>query len=240
LGKNISAQSFTQWLIEIGKSERTAKSYSGAIGNSLSQIAIDADLIKSNLFQVSDEITLRAVSLNLRRLTIFQQMNERGNSMYSAALNQFATFFSEYKKEQESEDIQAILNDETISPIEKSTLVNARIGQGKFRSQLIDYWKGCAVTGFSDTRLLVASHIKPWHVSTHEERLCKYNGLLLTPNLDKVFDLGYITFSETGKIYLSSTLENYQRLGITADMHVQIQESHQEYMAYHRENWFMP
>ena len=91
------------------------------------------------------------------------------------------------------------------------------------------------MTGYSDTRLLVASHIKPWKVSEHEERLDKYNGLLLLPNLDKIFDLGFITFEENGKIVISDYLEETDKLGVTHDMTVNLNDRHQEYIEYHRD-----
>ena len=55
--------------------------------------------------------------------------------------------------------------------------------------------------------LLIASHIKPWSkCSTPAERLGAANGLLLTPNLDKLFDRGLITFDAKFKIRLSPRL----------------------------------
>ena len=48
------------------------------------------------------------------------------------------------------------------------------------------------MSGITSTWILIASHIKPWRVSNNNERLDVYNGLLLLPNLDKLFDKGYI------------------------------------------------
>jgi putative restriction endonuclease len=84
-----------------------------------------------------------------------------------------------------------------------SELIKARIGQGAFRAKLIVLWGSCAVTGYKDLNLLVASHIKPWSVSSNSERLDVYNGLLLVPNLDKAFDSGFISFKESGEIMIS-------------------------------------
>jgi len=50
---------------------------------------------------------------------------------------------------------------------------------------------------------LVASHIKPWRVSTNEERLSGSNGLLLSPHVDKLFDRGWISFSDEGEILIA-------------------------------------
>lgn len=59
-----------------------------------------------------------------------------------------------------------------------------------------------------DKRILIASHIRPWAVSTNEQRLSAENGLLLSPLYDKLFDVGLITFSEDGEIVYSKTLQN--------------------------------
>ena len=63
-------------------------------------------------------------------------------------------------------------------------------------------------TGVDDKRILVASHIRPWSVSTNEQRLSVENGLLLSTLYDKLFDIGLITFSEEGLIICSRELEN--------------------------------
>jgi predicted restriction endonuclease len=66
----------------------------------------------------------------------------------------------------------------------------------------------------------VASHIKPWRASDNTERLDTYNGLLLLPNLDKAFDLGFITFTERGRIIVSNQLEESGKLGIDSGMRI--------------------
>lgn len=136
------------------------------------------------------------------------------------------------------EDIENILDNEISIDTEKEELIKCRIGQGKFRDSLIQFWKGCSVTDFQDIELLVASHIKPWRSSLSKERLDVYNGLLLTPNLDKLFDKGYISFDDNGKILISKSLENYQALGISKDMKINIKENHKKYLTFHREQIF--
>ena len=71
---------------------------------------------------------------------------------------------------------------------------------------MIKYWDGCAISKCSLTDMLVASHIKPWKDSTNDERLDVFNGLLLLPNYDKLFDLGYLTFTSEGKAIYSKLL----------------------------------
>jgi hypothetical protein len=86
-------------------------------------------------------------------------------------------------------------------------LIDARLGQGEFRRNLDLVWDGkCAVTGCPIRAMLKASHIKPWAKSSDFERLDKNNGLLLTANLDALFDQFLITFSENGLMLISSRI----------------------------------
>lgn len=70
---------------------------------------------------------------------------------------------------------------------EKESIVKARIGQSIFKMALLAVEMKCRLCGVSDERLLVASHIKPWSKSNHQERLDVNNGLLLCPNHDALF-----------------------------------------------------
>lgn len=52
--------------------------------------------------------------------------------------------------------------------------------------------------------VLIASHIKPFIKSNEEEAYDPNNGILLSRNIDTLFDLGYISFEDDGKIIFSS------------------------------------
>jgi len=133
------------------------------------------------------------------------------------------------------EDILEIISSETKGPTEKVQFINARIGQGQFRKSLLSYWGECAVTSVRYPAMLLASHIKPWTKSSDYERLDQFNGLLLTPNLDRAFDQGLISFTETGLILLSESLKDAQKLGINSEMNIELAKEHQQYMKFHRE-----
>jgi hypothetical protein len=125
----------------------------------------------------------------------------------------------------------------------RETIVQSRIGQGQFRLSLIAYWQGCSITGCSQVEILRASHIKPWRDSTNAERLNLYNGLLLLPNLDACFDMGFISFSDEGKILVSSQLSDITlaQLGIKHNMELlKIEQEHKEFLGYHRQKVFRP
>lgn len=234
----MSAGDFKQWLLQTGKSVRSAQSYSGAINGSISQWAKDAGLIQSNLSDIESSIQFVAVSVKIQQQPIFQQRNATGNNMYGSAIKLYLRYLEDVTGQAITDDIDQILGDNRIPVTEKSTLISTRIGQGQFRKSLIEYWKGCSVTQHQNTRILIASHIKPWSKSEQAERLDPFNGLLLLPNLDKVFDLGYITFDVSGKIKISAQLENAAGLGIQPDMIVNLTVRHHEFMAYHRDVQF--
>ena len=226
---------FKNWLIQIGKSERTADSYSRAVSGVVSQWVQESGLNSGGLEEIDSIAELINIIDGLNNVDIYSDRNKHGNNMYSCALK----LFVEYKKcnsdNELEQDVNNIINDDSIATTEKSTYINARVGQGKYRNKLIGYWEKCALTGFNDVRFLVASHIKPWKSSDNEERLDPYNGLLLLPNLDKVFDLGFITFSETGNIIISGHLEESEKLGITESMQLKLAEQHHPYMNYNRD-----
>lgn len=87
---------------------------------------------------------------------------------------------------------------------EREAIARARIGQGRFRDDLMKRWnRRCAVTGLSRPELLRASHIKPWSSSNNQERLDPSNGLLLAIAYDAAFDGGLITFDDEGFLHLA-------------------------------------
>lgn len=86
----------------------------------------------------------------------------------------------------------------------------------------MQYGGRCSATHCGDARLLIASHVKPWYLSDNAERLDPHNGLLLTPNLDKVFYAGFITFdpANRGRLVFSNTLREPEALGLSDTMFV--------------------
>lgn len=121
---------------------------------------------------------------------------------------------------------------------ERQALIAARRGQGLFRQRVLQYWGGrCAVTGCALAPLLVASHIKPWKGSTDAERLDGFNGLLLTPNLDRLFDRHLIGFSDDGSLLVSPLLGDAERrrLGVADPLRIErLHRRHLPYLKTHR------
>ncbi|WP_251647487.1 HNH endonuclease [Rummeliibacillus stabekisii] len=137
----------------------------------------------------------------------------------------------------EFEEIQQV-EDLPISTTEKERLIKSRIGQGRFKKQLIERQCKCALCGVTDLRMLIASHIKPWSESTNEERLDVNNGLLLCPNHDSLFDKHLISFDNQGKIVISHTLDEADRIfmNVNDKLRIELTEKQLGYMKDHHQN----
>jgi predicted restriction endonuclease len=158
--------------------------------------------------------------------------------MYSAALNLFQRFLQDESQSEIDADIQQ-LQDVELDTTVRESLVNARKGQGLFRARVLAQWHNrCAVTGYSDTRFICASHIKPWRASDDRERLDRFNGLPLIPSIDKAFDIGFVSFNAFGNILISDQLELPEKLGIYPNQKIQIAKYHQAYLEFHRAELF--
>lgn len=80
----------------------------------------------------------------------------------------------------------------------------ARIGQGAFRTRLLDaYDRRCAITGEHTEIVLDAAHIQPYlgPRSNHVQ-----NGLLLTKEFHALFDAGYVTVTPEHEVRVSRRL----------------------------------
>lgn len=121
---------------------------------------------------------------------------------------------------------------------ERQGLVTSRVGQGAYRKRIIHRWEyKCAVTGFDNLNILIASHIVPWSDSTDIERLDVDNGLLLTPNYDALFDKHLISFENNGKIILSDRIEEqaYKKIGVIGSESIKnLSEYNHAYLIRHR------
>lgn len=90
----------------------------------------------------------------------------------------------------------------------RRALVEQRVKQLFFRRAVLASYDGrCCMSGLSDARLLVASHIVPWS-RDKANRLNPSNGLCLSVLHDKAFDRGLITVSPELRIMVSSQLRD--------------------------------
>jgi len=141
-------------------------------------------------------------------------------------------------EESEAEIEQAVRNRTDLDETEKLRLVNSRRGQGIYRQNLEGFEKCCRITGVSNLLHLRASHIKPWRASTNFEKLDGNNGLLLSPHIDHLFDQGFISFTDTGKVLIcpSADFETLNIWGIERDAQCGAFRPEQlPYLEFHRE-----
>ncbi|MBR2283563.1 MAG: HNH endonuclease [Ruminococcus sp.] len=126
---------------------------------------------------------------------------------------------------------------------ETEVIARARVNQDYFRQRLLEKYgcrcsmKGC---GVSRAELLNASHIKPWRVSGPEQKADVNNGLLLCPDHDRLFDRGFISFDQHGRLMTSPELtpEELSAMNTREGMDIELSPASQRYMDYHRKHVF--
>ncbi len=185
---------------------------------------------------------MRALGLpNISYVSVLKLRSKMGNIFYYYRMfidykNDIIKYETPLAKEEEEKIVKSDLSSK-----KKDTLIQARIGQGEYRRKLIEDCQFCPFTLINDERLLIASHIKPWAVSSDKEKIDYKNGFALSPTFDKLFDSGFMTFYDDKTIDVSCWISpmNQKRLNIYSGMKIpklQIDEDRARYLVYHREN----
>lgn len=119
---------------------------------------------------------------------------------------------------------------------EKEQIVKVRFGQGKVRKKLLEQKKYCELCNIEQEQLLIASHIKPWAKCKDKEKGDMDNLLLLCVMHDALFDKGFISFDDEGKILVSESLDDNvkQTYGIDGTEKIVVTENMKKYLAEHR------
>ncbi len=197
---------FELWLINTNRS-RSATKYSNAL-NTISNEMIGKGLINKNIYLLDNCSEVNELEEKYLSVEEYRNKNMRGNNMYSAALRKYVEFNNiSYKtiRTIPEKDIGIIENKlESITSTEKDAVVKVRIGQSLFKTGLLQKYKKCIMCNIDLPNLLIASHIKPWFESNNREKVDLENGLLLCAGHDKLFDSGFISFDQNGKIMISN------------------------------------
>ena len=123
---------------------------------------------------------------------------------------------------------------------ERKGLVTSRVGQGFYRQQIVEKWDGrCPVSNSNIKQILISSHIVPWSESNDIERLDSENGILLSPNIDSLFDKHLISFEDDGSIIISSKIDEVNRksLGLNQQIRIPVSEGMKKYLNRHRKRF---
>lgn len=241
-------ENYIEWLAKNPKgwSSATVEKYESAV-RSVSNDMYNLGVINKNIYYMNN-IELDVAILFILKNEEFIKKDRKGNHMYSNGLKQFRAFiastFEDCKQETSIKELESkIFENPNLEITEKEAIIADRIGQGVFRKQLVDRYGRCLITHVDNPKLLVAGHIKPWSQSDNYERISVYNGLLLTPTYDKLFDYGLITFSKIGKLYVSSLVgeQNEKRLNIPKNEKFELckELEFEKNMEYHRDVLFV-
>lgn len=88
----------------------------------------------------------------------------------------------------------------------RKVLTDQRIKQRFFRRAVLSSYRGrCCMSGVSDSRRLIASHIEPWSADK-SNRLNPSNGLCLSAIHDRAFDNGLLWLTDDFRVELSPQL----------------------------------
>lgn len=139
---------------------------------------------------------------------------------------------------------EQIEQDPRLDETEKEQVIMARRGQGRFRENVQQREARCRVTRVDRPEHLRASHCKPWRDATNEERLDGENGLLLTPSIDHLFDRGFVSFEDSGRVLISPVAHtlSLQRMGVPTDKPLNtgpFTEGQRKFLDFHRNYVFL-
>ncbi len=104
-------------------------------------------------------------------------------------------------------EVDELLAPEDFTGETRRVVIEQRIKQNFFRHAVLSSYRGrCCMSGLSEPRLLIVSHIVPWS-KDKANRLNPSNGLCLSAIHDRAFDKGLITLTDDFKIVVSEELK---------------------------------
>jgi len=233
---------FTEWLInqinnKTGKPYASAKDGIYALKKAPEKYGMDLNIFDITEAEVVDIILAEIVKHPEHK----HWYNHFGNGQFNWGLKKYKEFLIMNNIEQENIEIENQTKDKI--GYNKTAFILARVGQGDFREAVLIRCNKCPFTGIENQSLLIASHIKPWKNSDDKEKVDGQNGFALTPTYDKLFDAGYISFSNDGKLILSQYLSDDICTALNLNngdkiQELKIGERTKIYLEFHRNNVF--
>ena len=139
--------------------------------------------------------------------------------------------------------IEELGEDKQISSRIRKQLIDSRIGQGVYRKKLLEECPFCPFTFIDNESLLNASHIKPWKKSNNREKVDPKNGFIFTPTYDRLFDRGFITFTDSKEVIISNWISERTRNQLKIENGMILKDlplckERLNYLKFHRDNEF--
>ena len=180
--------------------------------------------------------------------SLFQEKNELTVQEYSEDNLNYLNIYENISIKEQKE-LKKIWNRKDIDDQTKTHLSESRVGQGKYRKDLLTLHNNmCMISNIKAPELLIASHIVPWVESNNHARLDENNGLLLSASIDKLFDQHYISFDDNGFMIISEKFKqihpNYKEIMSTIGIyesfieqkkHLKLSDETKKYMKKHFE-----
>lgn len=227
---------FYHWMVQFGNvNTKSRTNYISWLKFMAGRYELDVDLSEDKIQTIIND-ERRALSSR----TIYKSEKDLVN--FKSALRKYKQFldsnYSEVIQETILSETRKVQQDNSITLTEKR--YNKISNRTRIVSRAVNFiLVRVPITRCRLTNILIASHIKPWRTASNEERLDVFNGLLLTPNYDKLFDLGFIAFDNNGRILFSKEFPKSERTILGIDGHIRlvtIEEQHFKYLKFHREN----
>lgn len=183
---------------------------------------------------------LRSLSIpNITYISILKLRNiANGETAFYFRL--FADYFGETEHPAKIIEAESELLINNLPLEENLQITKSRKGHGLYRKKLLEMCPFCPFTMITDDRLLIASHIKPWVDSNNFEKTDPYNGFMLSPTFDFLFDKGFMSFTDDKRTILSPFLSKmtYSKIGISDNklFNMLPVEGREDYLTYHRQN----
>jgi HNH endonuclease len=124
------------------------------------------------------------------------------DAMIDETSDQWASIFPESDSPSPEEPLPSDV------PTDALAIVRIRLKQAFFRRTVIASYELCCVCLVSRPKLLVASHIKPWAISTASERVSPTNGLAMCALHDRAFDRGLLTVTPEFVVRIGAELRD--------------------------------
>jgi predicted restriction endonuclease len=137
------------------------------------------------------------------------------------------------------EDAQQIFGNDLKSKTKKRDSYLHRLYKNELKEESVEIYGNsvCFLEKISYP-VLIASHIKPFINSNENEAYDPNNGLLLSRTIDSLFDLKYISFTDSGTIVFSKRIsEDVKEFWKDYKLeHSILNEKRKQYLAYHRKS----